>query len=87
MPLCEQIEYKYIISLDGNASSWLRGPEILGSNSVPLIVESEHTPLYLDSWMPWQHYVPIKNDLSDLIEKIAYLRENDEKAKEIAQNG
>jgi spore maturation protein CgeB len=35
---------------------------------------------------PWVHFVPIKNDFSDLIEKIKYLNENNEKAKNIANN-
>ena len=37
--------------------------------------------------MPYVHYVPVKNDQSDLIEKIDWLKANDEKAREIAENG
>ena len=37
--------------------------------------------------MAWVHYVPVKNDQSDLIEKIEWLRSNDEKAREIGKNG
>ncbi len=31
---------------------------------------------------PYIHYVPVKSDLSDLIEKIQWCRDNDEKCKE-----
>ena len=64
------MENKYIIALDGWASGWFRGPMILKSNSVPIIVDSDYTPLYKHAWEPWQHYVPVKKDLSDLIENI-----------------
>ena len=37
--------------------------------------------------MPYVHYVPVKNNQSDLIEKIKWLQENDDKARQIAENG
>ena len=44
--LCEVQNYKYQITIDGNASPWARGPQILYSESVPIVVESKSTPLY-----------------------------------------
>lgn len=85
--ICEISNYKYMITIDGNVSPWARGPLILYSDSVPIVVETESTPLYQKFWTPWIHYVPVKNDLSDLIEIINWLRDNDDKAKEIALNG
>ena len=76
-----------MISLDGDASPWVRNPQILASESVPIIAESHFSPLYQKSWRPWVHFVPVKNDLSDLIDTIEWLQENDDKAKEIAMNG
>lgn len=34
---------------------------------------------------PWKHYVPIKRNLSDLLEKIEWAKEHDEEAKKIAK--
>ena len=85
--LCEDLDYKYILTMDGENSDFLQAPLSLMSTSVPLVVESEWTPLYFKSWVPWLHYVPIKRDLSDLHDKIAWLKENDTKAKQIADNG
>jgi len=76
-----------LISLDGNAGPWARGAQILFSESVPIIVETAGSPLHVKYWIPWVHFVPVKADLSDLLEKITWLRENDAKAKEIALNG
>ena len=44
--LCKEIHYKYMIVIDGYASSWCRGPLILYSSAVPLVIESRFTPLY-----------------------------------------
>ena len=35
---------------------------------------------------PYVHYVPIRPDLSDLLQKIRWLQANDDKARLIAQN-
>jgi hypothetical protein len=44
--LCEVNNYKYMITIDGDVSPWARGPTILYSESVPIVVESKRTPLY-----------------------------------------
>ena len=36
---------------------------------------------------PWIDYVPIKMDMSDLEEKIEWVRQNDQKARKIAESG
>jgi len=36
---------------------------------------------------PWIHYVPISYTGADLPDKILWLRNNDEKARQIAKNG
>ena len=54
--------------------------------SVILLVETEWKIWYSDLLKPYVHYIPIKNDLSDIIDKIKWCRDNDEKCKEIAKN-
>jgi hypothetical protein len=85
--LCEDLDFKYHIAIDGWVSGWLRGPMLLKSNSVPIVVETSFKPLYFDAWKPYVHYVPVKADMSDLISQIKWLKENDDKAREIALNG
>jgi Glycosyl transferase family 90 len=36
---------------------------------------------------PWVHYVPLNEDLSDVEEKMQWVLDNDESAKEIAHRG
>jgi hypothetical protein len=85
--LCEHLHHKYLISIDGWSSDFWRAPMILKSNSVPIIVESNHTPLYFDAWVPWTHYIPVRADLSDLVENVMWLHNHDKKAAQIAKNG
>ena len=37
--------------------------------------------------VPWRDYVPVKSDLSDLVERLEWLRANDEAARAIAESG
>lgn len=81
----EQSKYKYIIHIDGHVSAYRLSYE-LSMNSVILIVKSEWKLWYSDLLKPYIHYIPIKEDLSDLIDIIKWCRKNDEKCKEIANN-
>lgn len=65
---------KYIAVLDMDGNSWSsRFGTMLCYNSVAIKVE----PAYADYWIydlvPWKHYIPIKDDLSDLIENIDFV--------------
>ena len=80
---------KYIAVLDMDGNSWSsRFGTMLCYNSVAIKVE----PAYADYWIydlvPWKHYVPIKNDLSDLLENIDFVLDprNDDIIQEIILN-
>ena len=52
-----------------------------------LIVESRRSwEWYYPRLLPWKHYVPIRNDLSDFEERVKYVLDpaNDEALKKIA---
>ena len=82
----KHFEYKYILIIDGNiiASNhqW-----VFGSGAVPIMVTHPDNKYWFSKFLkPMTTYVPIKYDLSDLDEKIQWLVDNDDKAKEIAEN-
>jgi len=81
----EQSKYKYIIHIDGHVSAYRLSYE-LSMNCVILIVKSEWKLWYSNLLVPYVHYVPIKEDLSDLIDIIKWCRKNDKKCKNIATN-
>jgi len=79
-------KYKYIISIEGNEKdsgiNWK-----LASNSVVLMKQ----PIY-ESWLmesklePWIHYIPLKEDFSDIDEIYLWCLNNDDKCREITLN-
>ncbi|GHV49490.1 hypothetical protein AGMMS49579_01320 [Spirochaetia bacterium] len=83
----EQAQYKYIINVDGHVSAF-RLPLEMSSGSCILLVDSSHgwKMWFSDMLIPFTHYIPVKQDLSDLIEKIKWCKNNDEKCKEISLN-
>ncbi|CAK0839554.1 unnamed protein product [Prorocentrum cordatum] len=78
---------KYHLLVNGNDKpsglNW-----VLLSNSVPFMVEPD-----IESWLleaslkPWEHYIPIKPDFSDLSEKVDWAVQNDGEAERIAKAG
>ena len=82
-------EYRYLIVVDGNSSAWAGLFNMLLSGGVLLKVDSEEGFIqwFYNRLEPWINYVPIKHDLSDLVEKINFLNQHDSLAKSIAGNG
>ena len=81
-----QVHFKYILILDGaciaSAHQW-----VFASGSVPIMVTHPDNNYWFKKYLkPMVHYVPVEYDLSDLKEKIEWLRCNDDKAKQIAKN-
>lgn len=85
MSIDEQVNYKYILNIEGNSAAYRLG-ELLRMKSVILDVESEYYVWFKKLMKPMIHYIPIKSDLSDLKQKILWCRKNDDKCKVIAQN-
>ena len=83
--LLEHANYKYQISLNGIQTSgylWR-----LFSDCCVFKVDSEISLWYFKGLKPYVHYIPVKYDLSNLIEQINWALSNDSKAKQIAKNG
>jgi hypothetical protein len=77
--------YKYLLDIGGNGYSG-RLSYLLFSNRPLLFVERDHVQYYVKDLEPYVHYVPVKRDLSNLIEQIQWMQANEEKCKEIAKN-
>ena len=76
---------KIIIDIDGNSYSG-RFPNLLRQGAVVLKV-ADYEDLGTMLARPWIDYVPVKMDLSDLEEKIEWVRDNDVEARRIAESG
>ena len=81
----EKSKYKYILNIDGYVSAFRLSSE-LSMGSVVLIVKSEYKLWFSTNLKEYVHYVPVKEDLSDIIQIIKWCKDNDEKCKKIAAN-
>jgi hypothetical protein len=79
-------EYKYILNIEGNGLAY-RKSFLFYLKSVVLNVESKYKSWFDDLLEPYVHYIPIKEDLSDLIDIIKWCKEHDSECKKIAENG
>ena len=70
------LRHRYLLSVEGNdVATNLKWT--LASNSVVLMpVPTRESFILEGSLTPWVHYVPIKSDTSDLMEKVAYCERN-----------
>lgn len=80
---------KYALDIDGNSNSWQNLIVRLHLGCCVLKVASRYgfRQWYYDRLKPWEHYVPVASDLSDLMERIEWVRTNDREAGEIARRG
>jgi hypothetical protein len=84
--LKQMLSYKYVLTPEGNdVSTGLKS--ILASTSIPVMPAPT-----VESWLlefdlvPWRHYVPVKNDFSDLEEVIDKMN-SDQKLQEYISEG
>ena len=81
----QQSQYKYLLYIEGNVAAHRLATDML-MGSVILYVESEYSLWFEHLMKENVHYIKIKADLSDLIEKIMWCRENDDKCREIGKS-
>ena len=85
----ELSKYRYHIDIDGHANSFAGLFRKLLSGGLVLKVASPsgYAQWYYHRLRPWENFVPVRSDLSDLLEVAAYCREHDNIAQRIARNG
>ncbi len=81
----EKSSYKYILNIDDHVSDCRLSAE-LGMNSVILLVSSKYKLWFHYMLIEYVHYVPVKDDLSDLIIQIEWCKKHDSMCKKIAEN-
>ena len=76
-------KYKYLLNVDGVVSSW-RLVTLLMSGSVLLLQNSTDWEALYVYLTPWKDFVPVKADLSDLVDNIDWLESHPDEARKIA---
>jgi len=80
----EQLKYKYQMLIDGYTCSYSNSGWKWFSNSLVFKEDSDNIQWYYSALKPYEHFIPVKEGLEDLVEKITWAQEHDTEAKEIA---
>jgi hypothetical protein len=89
IPSQQWLTKKYAIDIDGATNTWSNLIVRMLHGCCVLKVGSQfgYRQWYYDQLKPWEHFVPLKTDLSDLKEKIEWVRSHDQEASQIALHG
>lgn len=82
----QQLRYKFIVCIEGNdvatALKW-----VMSSNSIAVMPPPTYETWFMEGTLiPDYHYIAIKPDYSDLIERVEYYLSHSEQAEEIVRN-
>ena len=88
MSMSDQAKYKYHIDLGGGGGTTWTGT--IQKLALPGVLFHHVTPTkdwFHDLLVPWEHYIPIQTDLSDLREKYEWAESHQDEARRISENG
>jgi hypothetical protein len=83
LSLPELCRYRYLIDIGGNGYSG-RLKYLLFSKRPLLLVDRIYVEYFHHELIPYVHYVPVKMDLSDLVEKVLWLRNHPQEGEAMA---
>ena len=86
VPTENWFERKFALDIDGVSNAWsnLFVRLLLGCCVLKVASPRGFRQWYYDELAPWQHYVPVQSDMSDLVEKIDWCRSHDAQCRDIA---
>lgn len=84
-PIC-WYGFKFAIDIDGNSNAWsnLFTRLMMGCCVLKVASAEGYRQWYYGDIHPWVHYVPVKADLSDLHDTIAWCRDHPAECRQIA---
>ncbi|KAK7893413.1 hypothetical protein WMY93_022565 [Mugilogobius chulae] len=86
IPLVDHCKYKYLFNFRGVAASF-RFKHLFLCGSLVFHVGDEWQEFFYPQLKPWVHFIPVKQDLSDVKELLQFAKENDAIAQDIASRG
>ena len=85
LSLPDLMRYKYLIDIGGNGWSG-RMKWLLFSKRPLLMVDRKYIEYFYNDLKPYVHYIPVKMDLSNLLEQAEWMRTHEEESQQIAEN-
>jgi Glycosyl transferase family 90 len=86
VPMIRHADYRFLIDIDGVANSWSFFEKLLLGACI-LKVASPFEQWFYHEIAAWQHFVPVCQDMSDLMEKIDWCLGHPAEAHAIAERG
>jgi hypothetical protein len=80
---------RFALDIDGNSNAWgnLFQRLVLGCCVIKVASPVGYRQWYYDDLEPWRHYVPVRADMADLVETIAWCRAHPAECEAIAAEG
>ena len=78
-------KYSILIDIEGCGYSG-RLKHLMWSHRPLLLVDRPHKEYFFEYLKEWEHYIPVKRDLSDLLDKTKWCLDNYKIAQQIAEN-
>lgn len=83
--IAEQGHFRYLMSTDGSTIDDTRIYWMLSSGSVVFKQITPLLPYGIPGLEPWKHFVPVREDLADLLAKVRWARAHDAACREMAE--
>jgi hypothetical protein len=89
IPEEEWLHFKFAIDIDGHTNAWQNFfcRMLMGCCVIKVRSPKNYQQWYYSRLNPWEHFVPVKDDFSDLIEKIEWCQSHLMECEQIANNG
>jgi Glycosyl transferase family 90 len=76
-PRCDKFDflgYRYLIDIDGNGNAWsgLFSAMLMGATIFKVASPMAFRQWYYDKLIPWENYIPVSADLSDLDDRLEW---------------
>ena len=86
VPLREFSRYRYLADVDGHTANTPRVALLLHSNSVMMKQVTDNMLWFYGALKPNVHFIPVKQDLSDLVSQIEWAKNHENECREIIKN-
>jgi hypothetical protein len=86
VPFNDFLNYRYVIDVDGESCAWQSFFLKLCSGSTVIKVMSDNEQWYYSRLRPWEHFIPVRPDLSDLEGVLKWVYAHDDACETIAYN-
>jgi Glycosyl transferase family 90 len=87
VPRTSFAQYRFLVDIDGNANSWSLLEKLLLGACVIKVESNGWEQWYYKDLRPWEHYVPVAQDLTDFEDRVTWCLEHEGECQQIAARG